>query len=69
MTLSFSAATFCVLASLAAVPLHAQSLRLGVHGQAPGTPVELHVGEVLQLQVIADFHNQQQAGVAAYLTV
>lgn len=69
MTLSFSAATFCILVSLAAVPVQAQSLRLGVQGHAPGTVVEVRVGEVVQLQVIADFQNQQPAGVAAYLTV
>jgi hypothetical protein len=58
--------------SLPAWPLFRCTLNLcdsGSRVRLPEPQWNYHVGEVLQLQVIADFHNQQPAGVAAYLTV
>ena len=62
------AAALCA-AGLAAPAAHAQSLRLGVEGHAGAESVQVRVGDVIRLQIIADFQSLRAAGLAAYITV
>lgn len=63
------AAALCTAAGLLVPAAHAQSLRIGVEGHADGEPVQVFVGDVVRLQVIADFRSLRAAGLAAYVTV
>ena len=40
-----------------------------VEGHADGEPVQVFVGDVVRLQIIADFRSLRAAGLAAYVTV
>ena len=57
------------VAGLAVSGANAQSLRLGAEGFAADTAVQIHVGDVVRLQIIADFESLHAAGLAAYVTV
>jgi hypothetical protein len=63
------AAALCTAAGLLVPAAHAQSLRIGVEGHAAGEPVQVFVGDVVRLQIIADFRSLRAAGLAAYVTV
>lgn len=63
------AAALCTAAGLLVPAAHAQSLRIGVEDHADGEPVQVFVGDVVRLQIIADFRSLRAAGLAAYVTV
>ena len=56
-------------AGLTAPAADAQSLRLGAEGQAAGASLQVNVGDVVRLQIVADFESLHTAGLAAYVTV
>ena len=57
------------VAGLAIADADAQTLRLGAEGFTATTAVEVHVGDVVRLQIIADFESLHAAGLAAYVTI
>jgi hypothetical protein len=61
--------TICAVAGLATPAANAQSLRLVAEGHEVGEPLEVHVGDTISLQIIADFERLSTAGLAAYVTV
>ena len=58
----------CAALLLSTSPVQAQSLRL-IAPDHPNTPLQVEVGEIVRVQVLADFESLDAAGLAAYVTV
>jgi len=69
MRFTRSPAVVVAVAGLMTSAVTAQSLRLGAEGQTTGEAVRVQVGDVIRLQIVADFESLHTAGLAAYVTV
>ncbi len=68
MKFSLCVVTLSVVTALA-TPISAQILRLGVEGHPRGEALEARVGDIIGVQIIADFQSQRATGLAAYLSL